>query len=263
MDLGIKGKVALVTAASQGLGKAAAYQLAAEDVKVAICSRNQDTLDKTTLEIKSNTNGIIRGYVCDVTDEAGVKNLIEDITADFGSLDILVCNAGGPPAGAALDFNLEDYRTAIELNLMSTINLCMLSLPLMRRNCWGRIIVITSVSVKQPIDTLALSNTARAGATGFIKSLSNQVAADGITVNAICPGYTKTKRVENLAHAFQAAGNGTEADFYAKLEADIPMKRIGTNSEFGHTVAFLASQGAGYITGVSLQVDGGFVKGLL
>ena len=262
MDLGIKGKVALVTAASKGLGKAVARQLAAEGVKVAICSRNQETLDNTVHEIKAETGGIVRDYVCDVTDEIGVKNMIEDIVDDFGSLDILVCNAGGPPAGTVLDFNLQDYRKALELNLLSTINLCSLSVPIMQKEDWGRIIVITSVSVKQPIDTLALSNTVRAGATGFVKSLSNQVAKNGITVNAVCPGYTKTQRVENIAAAFEADGRGSLEDFYNKLEIDIPMKRIGTTFEFGQTVAFLASEGAGYITGVSLQIDGGYIKGL-
>ncbi|RLC49782.1 MAG: SDR family NAD(P)-dependent oxidoreductase [Candidatus Cloacimonadota bacterium] len=262
MDLGIKGKVALVTAASQGLGKAVALQLAAEGAKVAICSRNQEILDEAVHKIKTETGGTIQDYVCDVTDENGVKNMIEDIVDDFGSIDILVCNAGGPPAGSALDFNLNDYRKALELNLLSTINLCNLAVPIMQKESWGRIIVITSVSVKQPIDTLALSNTARAGVTGYIKSLSNLIAKDGITVNAICPGYTKTKRVENLANAFEANGNGTIEDFYSKLENDIPMKRIGTTREFGQTVAFLASQGAGYITGVSLQVDGGYIKSL-
>jgi 3-oxoacyl-[acyl-carrier protein] reductase len=262
MDLEIKGTVALVTAASQGLGKAVALQLAAEGAKVTICSRNQETLDKTVHEIKTETGGIIQGYVCDVTDEIGVKNMIDDIVDDFGSIDILVCNAGGPPAGTALDFNLQDYRKALELNLLSTINLCQSTVPTMQKENWGRIIVITSVSVKQPIDTLALSNTARAGATGYIKSLSNLVAKDGITVNAVCPGYTKTKRVENLASSFENNGNGTIEDFYTKLETDIPMKRIGTTREFGQTVAFLASQGAGYITGVSLQIDGGYIKSL-
>jgi len=262
MDLGIKGKTALVTAASKGLGKAAALQLAAEGVKVAICARNQEAIDEAVHFIRSETSGKIRGYVCDVTDEASVNNMIEDVVDDFGSIDILVCNAGGPPAGKAMDFSLDEYRKALELNLISTINLCTLSVPIMKKNCWGRIIVITSVSVKQPIDTLALSNTARAGATGYIKSLSNQVGNDCITVNAICPGYTKTQRVENLAKAFEESGEGTIKDFYAKLESDIPLKRIGTTKEFGQTVAFLASQGAGYITGVSLPVDGGFIKGL-
>ncbi len=262
MDLGIKGKVALVTAASKGLGKAVALQLAKEEANVIICSRKEEELKAAQAEIKAETGKMITYFVCDVTREKQVQNMIEAIIQTYNALDILICNAGGPPAGTTDDFSLEDYRQALELNLLSTINLCNLAVPVMRKNRWGRIVVITSVSVKQPINTLVLSNTARAGATGFIKTLSNQVAADGITANAVCPGYTKTQRVENLAKAFAESGKGSLQDFYTKLEADIPMKRIGTPLEFGKTVAFLVSEAAGYITGVSLQVDGGYVKGL-
>jgi len=146
--------------------------------------------------------------------------------------------------------------------LLSTISLCQKIAPIMQKQKWGRIVMMTSVSVKQPIDNLILSNTARTAVIGFMKSLSNEVAKDGITVNSICPGYTKTQRVEKLAKAFTDRGKGTIEDFYKKLEADIPMKRIGTPFEFGQSVAFLVSEGAGYITGVSLQVDGGYIKGL-
>jgi 3-oxoacyl-[acyl-carrier protein] reductase len=262
MDLGINGKIALVTAASKGLGKAVALQLAQEKAKVIICSRNETELIKTKNEIETETGTNVHYFICDVTNESQVSGMIKAIQKKFGSLDILVCNAGGPPAGTTEDFGLDDYREALELNLLSTINLCNLAVPIMRKNKWGRIVVITSISVKQPINTLVLSNTARAGATGFLKTLSNQVAADGITVNAVCPGYTKTTRVENLANAFVESGKGSLEDFYHKLEADIPMKRIGTTHEFGQAVAFLASEGAGYITGVSLQIDGGYIKGL-
>ncbi|MDO9578503.1 MAG: SDR family oxidoreductase [Candidatus Cloacimonadales bacterium] len=262
MDLRIKDKIAIVTAASQGLGKAVALQLAGERAKVIICSRNKEELKKAKTEIENETGNPVEYFVCDVTNETQVLEMIESIQKKFGRLDILVCNAGGPPAGTTDDFGLDDYRKALELNLLSTINLCNLSVPIMRKNKWGRIVVITSISVKQPINTLVLSNTARAGATGFLKTLSNQIAADGITVNAVCPGYTKTQRVENLAEAFAESGKGSLQDFYAKLEIDIPMKRLGTSLELGQTVAFLVSEGAGYITGVSLQVDGGYIKGL-
>jgi len=262
VDLGIKGKIALVTASSKGLGKAVALQLARENAVVIISSRNEKELLKTKDEIESETGNEVLYFVCDVTQESQVSLMINNIKKHFGSLDILICNAGGPPAGTTADFGLDDYRQALELNLLSTINLCNLSVPIMQENNWGRIVVITSISVKQPINTLVLSNTARAGATGFLKTLSNQVAANGITVNAVCPGYTKTSRVENLATAFVEGGKGSLEDFYNKLEIDIPMKRIGTTHEFGQTVTFLVSQGAGYITGVSLQIDGGYIKGL-
>ncbi|MCF7793228.1 MAG: SDR family oxidoreductase [Candidatus Cloacimonetes bacterium] len=262
MDLGIRDKVALVTAASKGLGKAVALQLAKEEANVIICARKENELKNAQTQILNQTGKKVAYFVCDVTKEKEVKSMIHKIISKFGSLDILVCNAGGPPAGTTENFDLDDYRKALELNLLSTINLCNLAIPGMKKKKWGRIVVITSVSVKQPINTLVLSNTARAGATGFLKTLSNQVAGNGITVNAVCPGYTKTQRVENLAKAFSDSGKGTEKDFYAKLETDIPMKRIGTPHEFGQVVAFLTSQGAGYITGVSLQVDGGYVKSL-
>ena len=262
MDLGIKDKVALVTAASKGLGKAVAIQLALEGAKVIICSRNLESLQKAKFEITKKTNFQVPIIACDVTDEKQVKQMIDSIMEEFGSLDILVCNAGGPPAGSFSDFDIEDYRKAVELNLLSTISLCQKVVPLMQKQKWGRIVMMTSVSVKQPIDNLILSNTARTGVVGFMKSLSNEVAKDGITVNSICPGYTKTQRVENLAKVFVESGKGSIKDFYKKLEADIPMKRIGSPEEFAQSVAFLVSDGAGYITGVSLKVDGGFAKGL-
>lgn len=262
MDLRIEGKVALITAASKGLGKAVATQLASEGANVIICSRNLDSLQKTKSEIETKTNVKISIVACDVTNEKQVKQMIDSVIQEFGTIDILVTNAGGPPAGSFSDFNVDDYRKAVELNLLSTISLCQKVIPLMQKQKWGRIVMMTSVSVKQPIDNLILSNTARTGVIGFMKSLSNEVAKDGITVNSICPGYTKTQRVENLAKAFTDSGKGTIEDFYKKLETEIPMKRIGAPEEFAQSVAFLVSEGAGYITGVSLKVDGGFAKGL-
>ena len=179
MDLGIKDKVALITAASQGLGKSVAWRLSLEGTKVVICSRSLDNLTKTADEISTDTGGNVRAITCDVTDENQVKGMVQDIVGEFGRLDILVCNAGGPPAGTAEDFELDDYRKALELNLLSTINLCNLTVPHMRKHKWGRIIGMTSVSVKQPIDNLILSNTARTGVTGYLKTLSNQVAPSG------------------------------------------------------------------------------------
>ena len=262
MDLGIKDKVALVTAASKGLGKAVATQLALEGAKVIICSRNLVSLQKAKTEIKEKTDKEVSIIACDVIDEKQVKQMIDSIIQEFGTIDILVTNAGGPPAGGFSDFDIGDYRKAVELNLLSTISLCQKVVPQMQKQKWGRIVMMTSVSVKQPINNLILSNTARTAVIGFMKSLSNEVAKDAITVNSICPGYTKTQRVENLAKAFTESGKGTLEVFYKKLEADIPMKRIGSPEEFAKSVAFLVSEGAGYITGVSLKVDGGFAKGL-
>ena len=262
MDLGIQNKVALVAASSSGLGKAVALRLSREGAKLAICARNKENLFKAREEIVAETGGAVQPYPTDVTNKDQVKQTVVDIVSDFGSIDILVSNAGGPPPGFVDDFTQDDYRNAVELNLISTVSLCYEAIPHMKKNRWGRIVCITSVSAKQPIPNLILSNTARAGVLGFAKSLSEQVAPYGITVNSVCPGYTKTERVEELAQSFADSGKGTQEDFYKTIEASIPMKRLGTTEEFAHTVAFLASEGAGYITGVALQIDGGYIKGL-
>ncbi|MBN2460775.1 MAG: SDR family oxidoreductase [Candidatus Cloacimonetes bacterium] len=262
MDLQIKGKIALVTAASSGLGFAVARQLADEGVLLAICSRDRDRISAAASRIATASRGTVIPYVCDVTKDSDVEMMLEKIAVDIGYPDILVSNAGGPPAGKALDFQLEDYRQAVELNLLSTVRLCRGVLPSMQAKRWGRIVTITSVSVKQPLDNLILSNTARSGVTAYLKTLSNQVAAYGITVNAVCPGYTRTDRVEELSRAYADQGKGASSEFFAALEKDIPMKRLGKPEELAKTVAFLVSEGAAYITGVSLQVDGGYIKGL-
>jgi 3-oxoacyl-[acyl-carrier protein] reductase len=259
MDLGIKDKVALVTASSSGLGKAAALQLSREGAKVAICARNGEKLFKAKDAIISETASEVKAYPADVTKTDQIKGLVESTTADLGPIDILVCNAGGPPPGLWDDFVPDDYREAVELNLMSTISLCYEVVQDMKEKKWGRIICIVSISAKQPIKNLILSNTARAGVLGFAKSFSDQIAPYNITVNSICPGYTMTERVENLAKSFAESGKGTVEDFYRKAEGEIPMGRIGSTEEFGQTVAFLASEGAGYITGTALQIDGGFI----
>lgn len=262
MDLGIKDRVAIVAAASRGLGKAIALRLSQEGARVVICARNEDRLFKSRDEIADATGGNVKGIKADVTDRQQVNDLVKQAADEFGKIEILVCNAGGPPSGMADEFSAADYRQAVELNLLSTINLCYEAMPLMKRQKWGRIINMTSISAKQPIDNLILSNTSRAGILGFSKSLSNQLAPFGITVNAVCPGYTKTERVEELARSFEESGKGTVKDFYSTLQKAIPTGRLGTPEEVAHAVAFLASEGAGYITGVALQVDGGYIKAL-
>jgi len=262
MDLGLKNKVALVTAASSGLGKAAALRLSREGARVAICARDADKLSRAKKRIAAETGEPVKAYPADVTDGGLVKNMVRSVAADLGPLDILVCNAGGPPPGLWDDFGPDDYRKAVELNLISTITLCYEAIPYMKRKKWGRIICIVSISAKQPVSNLILSNTSRAGVLGFAKSLSNQIAPSGITVNAVCPGYTKTERVENLARSYAESGEGTIDDFYRMLESEIPVGRIGSPEEFGQTVAFLASEGAGYITGAVIQIDGGYIRGL-
>jgi len=260
MDLGIKDRVALVAASSRGLGKAIAQRLSHEGAKVVICARDEDRLLKAKDEIASATGGAVKAIQADVTDKDQVSQLVKKAIDEFGTIDILVCNAGGPPSGTADKFTVADYAQALDLNLLSTINLCYEVMPFMKKQKWGRIINMTSVSAKQPIDNLILSNTSRAGVLGFSKSLSNQLAPFGITVNAVCPGYTKTERVDELAKSFEESGKGTAQDFYSNIEKAIPEGRLGTPEELAQAVAFLASEGAGYITGIALQVDGGYIK---
>lgn len=262
MDLGIKDKVTLVAASSKGLGKAIAFRLSREGTKVVICSRGKERLFKTMEEITSETGGPVKAIVADVRDREQVSRMVKQVADELGTIDILVCNAGGPPAGIADEFTLDDYRDALELNLLSTVNLCYEVYPLMKKQKWGRIINMASISAKQPIDTLILSNTARAGVLGFSKTLSNQLAPFGITVNSVCPGYIKTERMEDLGRAFADSGKGSTKDFFINIEKAIPMGRFGFPEEIAQAVAFLASEGAGYITGVALQVDGGYIKAL-
>ncbi|NIM91359.1 MAG: SDR family oxidoreductase [Candidatus Aminicenantes bacterium] len=262
MDLGIENRVALVAASSMGLGKAIASQLSREGSRVAICARGEERLLKTRDEIASETGGQVQAFVADVADRNQVSKLVKNVVAELGTVEILVCNAGGPPSGMADEFSLDDYQQALELNLLSTVNLCYEVIPLMKKQKWGRIINMVSISAKQPIENLILSNTARAGVLGFSKSISNQLAPYGVTVNSVCPGYIKTERVENLARDFQEKGQGTSKDFYHSIENTIPLGRLGQPEEIAQAVAFLASERASYITGVALQVDGGYIKAL-
>jgi 3-oxoacyl-[acyl-carrier protein] reductase len=262
MDLGINNKVALVTASSRGLGKAIAASFCREGAKVMICARDRARLIKARDAIAAETGGEVRAFSADVTNRDNVRDLVRFTVDEYGSVDILVCNAGGPPSGLLEDFTPEDYQKALELNLLSTVRLCYEVIPLMKKRKWGRIITLTSVSAKQPIDNLILSNTARAGVLGLTKSLSNQLAAFGITVNSICPGYTRTERVEELANAFAEKHRESPQGFYSLLEKIIPIGRLAKPEEVAAAAAFLASEPSAYITGTVLQVDGGYIKGL-
>jgi 3-oxoacyl-[acyl-carrier protein] reductase len=262
LNLGLKGKVAIIAASSSGLGKATAWMLAAEGASVSINARSPERLDGTAREIASATGSEVLAVAGDLTVEADVSRLVSETAARFGRVDILVTNAGGPPAGFFDDFSASDYRRAVELNLISTISLCREAVPLMRRQHWGRIVAITSIAAKQPVDNLILSNTARAGALGFLKSLSNQVAADGITVNTVCPGYHLTERLKTLGAAMAEREQKPIEQIYAAWRASVPMERIGDPEEFAAVVTFLCSQQASYITGTVIQIDGGAHKAL-
>ena len=262
MDLGLKGRATIVTAASSGLGKATAMELAAEGARVMISARRQEALRSAADEIRSVTGTEVLAIAGDVTDEEHVRNLVQETVQQFGSVDILVTNAGGPAAGFFEDFNAGHYRDALELNLISTINLCREAVPHMRKRGWGRIVAITSIAAKQPVENLILSNTARAGVLGFMKSLSQQVASDGITVNTVCPGYHLTERLKSLSSLIAKNEGVSVEDVYARWASSTAVKRIGDPREFAAVVAFLCSERASYLTGAVIQIDGGAYRAL-
>lgn len=263
MDLGLKDRAALVTGASGGLGRAVAERLAREGANVAINARSPEVLDATALEIAHATGRRIVALAGDVADEGFCMALAARAAREFGRLDVLVANAGGPPPGGMDDFAPEAYRRALDLNLMSTVQLTLAALPEMRRNGWGRIVAITSVAVKQPVKGLLLSNTARPGVVGFIKTISRDLAAESILCNVVAPGFIHTARVESLFEARAEARGTTRDAVLEEIAADIPAGRLGQPDEFANAVVFLASEAASYITGHTLQIDGGMVQGLL
>ena len=263
MDLGLKGRVAIVAASSRGLGKACAKELAREGANVVICARDLAQLRQTADEIGAETGAEVLPVRADLTDDAQIQYLVGEAQGRFGRIDILVSNNGGPPAGHFGDFADDAWLAAHQLTLMSAVRLIRAVLPAMRARQWGRIINITSVSVKQPIDNLLLSNVYRPGVVGLAKTLSTQLAAAGITVNNVAPGYTRTDRVLELAEARAAEQDRTVEEVLADTTASFPMRRMGEPEELAALVAFLASERAGYITGTTIPVDGGLVKGLL
>jgi 3-oxoacyl-[acyl-carrier protein] reductase len=256
-----------VAGASKGLGRAAAHELAAEGCNVALCSRDEERIRNAADAIREETGAEVLPLVCDVTDAEQVESAIEQTVGTLGGLHVLVTNAGGPPSGAATDLDPSDYRDAVELNLMSTISLCDAALPHLRtaaeEDNHARIIMVTSVSSKQPIPTLALSNTARAGVQGYAKSLADDLGPTGITVNTVLPGYTRTQRLEDLADDIRDRTGQSRAEIEAGWADENALPRIGEPDEFAAAVTFLASARAGYVTGVALPVDGGRSKHLL
>lgn len=263
MDLGLKNKVAIVAAASKGLGRAVALELAAEGAKIAICSRNREQIRQTAEHIHAETGAEVYYEQTDVTRPDEIKSFVTNAANRFGDIHILVTNSGGPPAGLFVSLRPQDWVAGFNLNLMSVINLCSEVIPYMQRNQWGRIINITSISVKQPVDGLMLSNSIRAGVVGFAKTLSNEMAPYNILVNNVCPGYTRTERVEELSASIAERKGVSKARIVKAWEETIPAGRMGRPEEFAAVVAFLASERASYITGASIPVDGGAVKGIL
>lgn len=262
MDLGLKGKVAFVAAASKGLGRAVAEELAAEGASLVLCARNAETLNLVSEQIAKKSGAAVLPVVADVSNIEDVEKAVQAGIERFGRIDILVTNAGGPPAGHFEDLSREMWEAATRLTFNSVLELTGAVLPGMKERGWGRILNITSITVKQPVDNLMLSNSLRAAVTGFARTLANEVAADGITVNNILPGYTRTERMEELARAASAREGISEAEASAKWEAEIPMKRLGEPREFAALAAFLVSERASYITGTSIPVDGGWIRSL-
>ena len=262
MDLGLKGKVALVAAASQGLGRTVAEELAAEGASLVLCARGGERLKDACDHIRERTGAHIIGATGDLSIAADVERIVNEGLERFARIDILVTNTGGPPAETFENLRREDWDEATRSLLTSVLDLTRLVLPGMKERRWGRILNITSIAAKQPIENLILSNSLRAAVTGFAKTLANEVADYGITVNNILPGYTLTERVEQLAQATAVREGIDPAVVKGRWEAQIPMKRLGTPEEFAALAAFLVSERAGYITGSSIAVDGGWIRSL-
>jgi 3-oxoacyl-[acyl-carrier protein] reductase len=262
MDLGLKDRVAIVAASSQGLGKAVALGLAREGAKLALCARTESTLCETAEEIRGETGAEVFTRAFDVTSYEDVRRFVADTASRFGRLDICVANAGGPPTKPFAETTVDEWHRAAELNLMSTVYFAKEALPLMQERRWGRFIAITSMTVKQPVEGLILSNSVRAGVSGLVKTLANEYGPYNVLVNSVCPGYTATARLLALGGKLAERQGTTQQEIEERWAKQAPLGRIGRPEEFADVVVFLASERSSYVTGVAIQVDGGLVKGL-
>jgi 3-oxoacyl-[acyl-carrier protein] reductase len=263
MDLGLAGKVALVAASSRGLGRAVAEELAREGTSLVLCARGEAALQETATAIRGANGGKVEAVAADLGTAEGVTRVAETAMRAFGRVDVLVTNSGGPPAGPFEHHSADAWAEAVRQNLYSVVELTRAVLPGMKERRWGRIINVTSIAVKQPVDNLILSNSVRAAVTGFARTLANEVAPFGITVNNVMPGYTRTQRVDDLASRNAALKGTNPVAELAVWERQIPMGRLGEPREFAAMVAFLASERASYTTGASIAVDGGWIRTVL
>ncbi|HSY63293.1 MAG TPA: SDR family oxidoreductase, partial [Terriglobales bacterium] len=261
METGLKNRVAIVAASSQGIGQATAEALAAEGCRIAMCARNAQTLHAAAERIKKEHQAEVFAQALDVTDAEAVHRFVEAVVSKFGGVDICVTNAGGPPAKGFLAASLEEWRSAVDANFMSTVYFAREVIPHMQRRHWGRIITITSITTKQPVADLVLSNAVRAAVVGLVKSLANEFGKDGILVNNVGPGYTATDRLKELAKARSAALGKSEKEIAEGWSADAPLKRLGEPREVADAIVWLASERASYVTGQTVLVDGGLYKG--
>jgi len=264
MDLGLENKVALILAASKGLGFACADALFREGANIMICSRSEENLKQAQKKLRqierNTTQNKVHYVVADLQHEDHIERLVKETMNEFGSIDILIHNAGGPPSAPIHEITKDQWNNSINLNLLSFIRITKLILPIMQNQKRGRIIAITSVSVKQPLDNLVLSNTTRLGVVGYAKSLANEYAKDNILVNVVCPGPTLTNRMQELIDQTIQKTGKSEQEVKNIWTNQIPLGRLGRPEELANMVTFLASEKASYITGAVIQIDGGFVK---
>ncbi|HKD80484.1 MAG TPA: SDR family oxidoreductase [Candidatus Angelobacter sp.] len=262
MDLGLKGRGVIVAASSQGIGLATAEAFAREGAQVAMCARTEKTLLDAAEAIRNRTSAEVYAEALDVTDAVAVQRFVEQVAKRFGRIDVCVTNAGGPPAKNFLSLSADEWRKAVDLNLMSVVHLAKAVIPHMQRHRWGRIVTITSISVKQPIADLVLSNSVRAAVVGLVKSLSNEFGKDGILVNNVGPGYTSTDRLQELAQVRALAAGSSPQQICESWAAETPVKRLGTPEEIANVIVWLASVQASYVTGQTVLADGGIYRGL-
>ena len=262
MDSGLQNRVALVAASSQGIGRATAEAFAAEGCRIAMCARNPEPLHAAAEQIRRKHDADVFASALDVTDAMAVRNFVASVVQQFGGVDICVTNAGGPPAKGFLAATMEDWERATDANFLAVVHFAREVIPHMQRTRWGRIITITSVTTKQPVADLVLSNAVRAAVVGLVRSLANEFGKDGILVNNVGPGYTATDRLKELAKSRSDACGKPEKDIFEAWSADSPLKRLGEPREIADAIVWLASERASYITGQTILVDGGLYKGL-
>lgn len=263
MDLGIKNKVAVVTGGSKGLGKAVAFSLAQEGAKLAICARSKEILNEVKKEIEESFKVEVLVHPCDLTKKDEILKFRDEVIKRFETVHLLYINAGGPPPGGFFDFTDKDYLDAINLNLMSTINLVYAFINKMIEQRFGRIVASTSISVKEPLSDIILSNVSRTPVVAFIKSLSREVGKYNITVNCVAPGYTMTDRLRKVIENRAKIENITFDEALKRLTSEVSLGRVGDPEEYADVVTFLLSERASYVTGVTLLIDGGAFKGLM